>query len=85
MKGGGGDVKKLFRFPLDVMRNSVFSTQILTKIYRPRLKECDYHETQQYYDQNKWKLFLYCKSIFFVSFWQYLWDGCPILPAVFLT
>ena len=45
MKGGGGDVlKKLFRFPFDVMQNSVAATQILTKIYRPRLNECAYHK-----------------------------------------
>ena len=34
------------------MQNSVVSTQILTKIYRPRLKERAYHKIQQYYDLN---------------------------------
>ena len=46
MKGGGGGgatFKKKIRFPLYEMQNSVVSTQILTKIYRPRLKECAYH------------------------------------------
>ena len=50
---GGNDVfKKLFHFPLEVMQNSILSTQILAKIYRSRLKECDYHKIQQYSDQN---------------------------------
>ena len=45
-------LKKLFRFPLDVMRNSVVSTQILAKMYSPRLQECAYYKIQQYHDQN---------------------------------
>ena len=40
------------KFPYDVMQNSVVSTQILAKIYRSWLKECDYHKIQQYSDQN---------------------------------
>ena len=52
MKGGNDVLKKNFRFPLDLMQNSVVSTQNLAKIYRPRLKECAYHKIQQYYDQN---------------------------------
>ena len=43
-----------------------------------------YHKIQQYYDQNLWKLFLYCKFIFSAAFCQCLWAGCPILPSVFL-
>ena len=39
---------KLFPFPSDVMQNSVVSTQILAKIYRPRLTEWAYHKIQQY-------------------------------------
>ena len=34
------------------MQNIVVPTQILAKIYRPRLKECAYNKIQQYYDQN---------------------------------
>ena len=30
------------------------------------VKKCDNHKIQQYSDQNKWKLFLYCKFIFSV-------------------
>ena len=52
MKGGNNVFKKLFHFPLDAMQNSLVSTHILAKIYRPRLKECAYHKSQQYYDQN---------------------------------
>ena len=52
MKGGNDVIKKLFRFPLDVMQNSVVSAQILAKIHIPRLKEYAYHKIQQYYDQN---------------------------------
>ena len=45
MKGGGDDIKKkLFRFPLDVMQNTVVSTQILPKIYIPQLKEYANHK-----------------------------------------
>ena len=44
MKGANDDLKTIFRFPLDVMQNSVVSTQIVAKIYRPRLKECTYHK-----------------------------------------
>ena len=33
------------------MQKSGVSTKILTKIYRPWLKECDYHKIQQYSDQ----------------------------------
>ena len=47
--------KKNFRFPLDVMQNSVVSTQILSKIYRAWLKECAYHKIQVYFDQNYWR------------------------------
>ena len=43
LRGGGGQcLKKTFRFPLDVIQNSVVSTKILAKIYRVRLKECAY-------------------------------------------
>ena len=49
---GGAMFKKYFRFPLDVMQNSAVSTQIQTKIYRPRFKECACQKIQQYYDQN---------------------------------
>ena len=52
MKLGKDVLKKLFSFSLDVMQNSVVSTQILAKIYRPRLKECAYHKVWQYYDHN---------------------------------
>ena len=54
----GGDVKgnhnskNLFRFLLEIMQNSVVSTHILAKMYRSWLKECDYHKSQQYSDQN---------------------------------
>ena len=48
------------------MQNSVVSTPILAKIYRPRLKECAYHKIQQYFDQNYmyWKLFYIVNSYF---------------------
>ena len=52
MKGGNDVLKKLFRFPLHVMQNSVVLTQIAVKISRPRLKECADHKIQQYYNQN---------------------------------
>ena len=35
-------------FLLDVMQNSVVSTQILAKIYRARFKECAYHKIKQF-------------------------------------
>ena len=44
--------KKLYPFPFDLMQNSVVSSQILAKIYRLWLKECEYHIIQQYSDQN---------------------------------
>ena len=34
------------------MQNSVILTQILANKYRARLKECAYHNIQQYFDQN---------------------------------
>ena len=34
------------------MQNSIVSTQILAKIYRPQLKEFANHKIQQYSDQN---------------------------------
>ena len=37
---------------VDVMQNNVISTQILAKIYRSWLKECDHHKIQQYSGQN---------------------------------
>ena len=43
---------KKFHFSLDVMQNSVVSTQILAKIYGAQLKECAYHKIQLYYEQN---------------------------------
>ena len=49
MKGGTLFLKT---FPLDVMQNSVVSTQILARLYKPQLKECAYHKIQQYYDKN---------------------------------
>ena len=36
--------KNAFRFPLDVMQNSVVSTKLQAKVYRPRLKEGAYHK-----------------------------------------
>ena len=48
---GGIIFYTLFHFPLDVKQNSVVSTQILAKIYRPRFKECAYHKIHLYYDQ----------------------------------
>ena len=39
-------------FQLDVMQNSVVSTQILAIIFRAWLKEYDYHKIQQFSDQN---------------------------------
>ena len=44
-------LKKLFRFPLDVMQNSMVSNQILAKIYSARFKESAYNKIQQYFDQ----------------------------------
>ena len=44
--------KNLFRFPLDVMQNSVISTKILANIYKVRFKECDYHTILQYFYEN---------------------------------
>ena len=44
--------KTSFRFPWNVMQHNVDSTQILPKIYRSQLKECEYHKIQQYSDQN---------------------------------
>ena len=38
---------------LDVMQNSLVSTQIIAKIYRAWLKQCAYHKIQWYFDQNK--------------------------------
>ena len=54
MKGGGRYFffEKKISFPLDVMQNSVVSSKNLAKVYRQRLKECDQHNIQQYYDQN---------------------------------
>ena len=52
MKGGNDVLKNFFRFPLDVMQNSVVSTQNPAKTYRPGLKECASHKIQQYCDQN---------------------------------
>ena len=52
-KGDDVYLKKLFRFPLDVMQNNVISTQILAKIYRSWVKECDNHKIQQYSDHFK--------------------------------
>ena len=52
MKGGCNVLKKLFRFRIHIMQHSVVSTQILVKIYRSWLKECDYHKIQQYSYQN---------------------------------
>ena len=43
--------KKLIRFLLDAMLSYAMSTEILTKISRSRLRECDYHKLQQYSDQ----------------------------------
>ena len=34
------------------MQNSLVSTQILAKIYRPGLKEFACHKIQQYFEQN---------------------------------
>ena len=46
----GNNVLK--NFTLDVMQKIMVSTQILAKIYRSWLKECDYDKIQQYSDQN---------------------------------
>ena len=46
------------------MQNSVVSAQILAKIYRSWLKECNYLKIQQYSDQI---LLLYCKFIFWCT------------------
>ena len=46
MKGGNDFLKNFFRFPLDVMQNSVVSTQILAKIYRQWLKDYAHHKIQ---------------------------------------
>ena len=51
------------KIPLEVMQNSVVSTQILAKIYRSWIKECDYHKI---YDQKCENCILHCKSIFSV-------------------
>ena len=39
-------------FSLKIMQNSIVSIQIMTKIYRSWLKECDYHKMLQYSYEN---------------------------------
>ena len=55
---------------IHVMQNSVSSTQILANTYRVRLQKWTYHKIKQYFDQHLWKLFLYCKFVFSVQFFN---------------
>ena len=54
------------------------STQIQAKIYKAQLKECEYHKIQQYFDQDKWKLFLYCNFPCTFSMQSYLTVRLPL-------
>ena len=87
LRGGGGPMfKKLFRFPFEVVQNSVVSTQILANIIRSWLKECDYHKIQRIFDRNYWKLFyFYCKFTFSVH--MFIASGLAVIsyrPSSFI-
>ena len=69
--------KKLFRFPLDVVQNSVFPTptQILAKIYRAWLKECAFHKIRLILTKNS--EFLYCEFIFYIHIFNAVLSFSP--------
>ena len=79
-----GMFKKTLRFPLNIMLICVVSTQILSKIYKLCLQECDTYIIKQYSDKNSENFYQIIIWHFHANF-QCLRAGIPILLFVFLS
>ena len=66
------------------MENSVVSIQIMAKIYRSWLNECDYHSIQQFYFTKTSENCFYIVNLYPCTFSMPSKTDDPILPSVCL-